>query len=206
MTGIGPIEPANSTETQDSYDVIGVDAQCLTDRLATRWTTLPSRTRTAALAAAAAATATAATLLLAPTGTPDRNQQPPPVPWPANVTTWHYLGLGATPGPQTPSGLFRFAVQVESGPPVTLRVTGAAFPGLHARATPEPAFTVHTGTTRRITVEISVSDCSDLPLNANLPFLDVTLRNARAIQHHSFIFGRAYSDDLSALLRRTCEP
>ncbi|MDH6491111.1 hypothetical protein [Streptomyces sp. SAI-127] len=129
-----------------------------------------------------------------------------PVPWPANVTAWRYLGpagLPETAGAHPTSGRFRFAVDVRSGPPVTLRVTGAAFTGLTAHALPE-AFTVHPGTTRRVTVEISVSDCSGLPLNADLPFLDVTLRNTRAIQHHSFIFGRAYSHDLFELLRGAC--
>lgn len=129
-----------------------------------------------------------------------------PVPWPANVTAWRYLGpagLPETSGAHPTSGRFRFAVDVHSGPPVTLQVTGAAFTGLTAHALPD-AFTVHAGTTRRVTVEISVNDCSGLPLNADLPFLDVTLRNTRAIQHHSFIFGRAYSHDLFELLRSAC--
>lgn len=89
---------------------------------------------------------------------------------------------------------------------MTLRVTGTSSPGLHAHATPAPDFTVHVGRPRRITVEITVSDCSDLPLNADLPFLDVTLRNMRAIQRHSFIFGGTFSRDLSELLHTACDP
>jgi hypothetical protein len=114
------------------------------------------------------------------------------------------VGLAQTTDSPTTSGFFRFAVTVNSGPPVTIRVTGAAFDGLVAQAVPEPTFTVHAGATRRITVQISVSDCSGLPLNADLAFLDVTLRNTRAIQRHSFIFGSAYSKDLSQLLHRAC--
>lgn len=208
MTGIGPVEPVDSPDTGESHDVIGADGPRLTDRWSARWNALPPRARTA-LAATATALLTASLLL--PRALPeDPPPEPPaaPLPWPANVTAWRYLGpagLPRTAGTRPTSGRFRFAVDVDSGPPVTLRVTGAAFTGLTARALPE-AFTVHAGTTRRVTVEIAVSDCTGLPRNADLPFLDVTLRNARAIQHHSFIFGRAYSHDLFALLRGACTP
>ncbi|MDH6610759.1 hypothetical protein M2164_006394 [Streptomyces sp. SAI-208] len=207
MTGIGPVEPVDSPDSGESYDVIGTDGPRLTDRWGAWWCRMPPRARRITLAT------TAITLLAAAVLVPRTlSAHPPPaphdtpVPWPANVTAWRYLGsagLPAPPGSHPTSGRFRFAVDVHGGPPVTLRVTGAAFTGLTARALPE-AFTVHPGTTRRITVEISVSDCSGLPLNADLPFLDVTLRNARAIQHHSFIFGRAYSRDLFRLLRGAC--
>jgi hypothetical protein len=213
MTGTGPVEPVNSSETDDSYDVIGVDAPRLTGRITRRLTNqrtgLPPRARKAALTAGVVATA-ACVLLLAPTGTSHRADPPPrPTPWPANVTAWRYLGPSDTlpaPTTHTKSGRFRFAVTITGGPPVTLTVTGTAFPGLDAHAIPEPDFTVNTGTTRRITVEISVSDCTDLPQNADLPFLDVTLRNTRAIQRHSFIFGGAFSQHLSDLLHSACEP
>ncbi|WKX08272.1 hypothetical protein [Streptomyces sp. NL15-2K] len=217
MTGTGPVEPVNSSETDDSYDIIGVDAPRLADRLtawftgrlANQWTGPPPRARKAALTAGVVATAVCV-LLLAPTGTSDRADPPPrPTPWPANVTAWRYLGPTeplTAPTTDTKSGHFRFAVTITGGPPVTLTVTGTAFPGLDAHATPEPDFTVNAGTTRRITVEISVSDCTDLPLNADLPFLDVTLRNTRAIQRHSFTFGGAFSQDFSELLHGACEP
>ncbi|MEU9169485.1 hypothetical protein AB0D34_17030 [Streptomyces sp. NPDC048420] len=209
MTGIGPVEPVDSPETGDSYDVIGADEPRLTDRWNARWGRMSPRARKATLTTTAIALL-AAGVLLPRALSEDRHPEPQdtPVPWPANVTAWRYLGsadLPEAPGTRPTSGRFRFAVDVHSGPPVTLQVTGAAFTGLTAHALPE-AFTVHAGTTRRVTVEISVSDCSGLPLNADLPFLDVTLRNTRAIQHHSFIFGRAYSHDLFELLRGACPP
>lgn len=207
MTGIGPVEPVDLPDSGESYDVIGTDRPRLTDRWSERWRRMPPRARRVTLAATAI-TLLAAAVLVPRTLSADTHPEPErtPVPWPANVTAWRYLGpagLPEPPGSHPTSGRFRFAVDVHGGPPVTLRVTGAAFPGLNAHALPE-AFTVHPGTTRRITVEISVSDCSGLPLNADLPFLDVTLRNARAIQHHSFIFGQAYSRDLFRLLRGAC--
>ncbi|MEW2562784.1 hypothetical protein [Streptomyces griseorubiginosus] len=208
MTGIGPVEPVESPGAGESQDVIGGDGPRWADRWSAWWGGLPPRAR-GALAATAAALL-AAGVLLPRALTDDSPPEPPatPMPWPANVTAWRYLGpagLPGTDGTRPTSGRFRFAVDVTAGPPVTLQVTGAAFPGLTAHALPH-AFTVHAGTTRRVTVEIAVSDCSGLPRNADLPFLDVTLRNARAIQHHSFIFGRAYSEDLFALLRGACTP
>lgn len=206
MSGTGPVEPVDSPETEDSYDVIGVDGPRLTDRWTAHWAGLPARTRKTTLATGVI-TAIAAAVLVPHALTPDHTDTlENPVPWPANVTAWHYLDSAPPAGSQATSGRFRFAVSVHNGPPVTVRVIGAAFTGLTAHATPEPDFTVRAGTTRRITVEISVSDCSDLPLNAHLPFLDVTLRNTRAIQPHSFIFGDAYARDLSELLHGACNP
>ncbi|WP_262059980.1 hypothetical protein [Streptomyces sp. STR69] len=200
MSGIGPVESVDSPEANGSYEVIGGDPPHLTDR----WHTLSPRARRAALAAGAVAVTSVGAVLLAPAHTIRQSDPQPPTPWPANITEWRYVGLAQTTDSPTTTGFFRFAVTVDSGPAVTLRVTGAAFDGLIAQAVPEPSFTVHTGATRRVTVEISVSDCSGLPLNADLAFLDVTLRNTRAIQRHSFIFGASYSKDLSQLLHRAC--
>ncbi|MFE9601897.1 hypothetical protein [Streptomyces hokutonensis] len=200
MSGIGPVESVDSPEANGSYEVIGGDPPHLTDR----WHTLSPRTRRAVLTAGAVAVLGVGAVLLPPVHTSRQSDPQPPTPWPANVTEWRYVGLAQTTDSPTTTGFFRFAVAVDSGPAVTLRVTGAAFDGLTAEAVPEPSFTVHTGATRRVTVEISVSDCSGLPLNADLAFLDVTLRNTRAIQRHSFIFGASYSKDLSQLLHRAC--
>ncbi|MFJ5306040.1 hypothetical protein [Streptomyces sp. NPDC088350] len=198
MSGIGPVESVDSPEVDGSYEVIGGDAPRLTDR----WHTLSPRARRTALAAGAVAVAATGAVLLPPR---TRADPAPPLPWPANVTEWRYIGLAQTTDSPTTTGFFRFAVTVDSGPPVTVRVIGAAFDGLTAQAVPEPVFTVRVGATHRVTVQISVSDCSGLPLNADLAFLDVTLRNTRAIQHHSFIFGSNYSKDLSQLLHRACD-
>ncbi|MFJ9243290.1 hypothetical protein [Streptomyces sp. NPDC101776] len=197
MSGIGPVESVDSSEANGSYEVIGGDSPRPTDR----WHTLPPRTRRAVLAAGTVAVVAVGVVLLPPRPQAD---PAPPVPWPANITEWRYTGLAQTTDTPTTTGFFRFAVTVDSGPPVAVRVIGAAFDGLIAQAVPDPSFTVRAGTTRRVTVEISVSDCSGLPLNADLAFLDVTLRNTRAIQSHSFIFGSAYSKDLSQLLHRAC--
>ncbi|MEU6572914.1 hypothetical protein [Streptomyces sp. NPDC046805] len=200
MRGIGPLEPVDPAEAQDSHDVIGRDPT----RLGERRHALRPGLRRGAVTAATALVLTGVALLTSRTAA-SRTAPLDHTPYPANVTEWSYLGLAAPPAAHATSGRFRFAVTVDAGPPVTLQVTGAAFAGLAARATPEPRFTVTAKTTRRITVEISAADCSTLSLNEDLPFLDVTLRSKRAIQHHSFIFGRALSRDLSRLLHGACD-
>lgn len=211
MSGVGPVEPANSTDAEHSWDVIGTDASRPGDRLADRWSRLPRGRRRAVVATAVIAAAAAWAVALPQGLAPDPNLPPyepipAPTPWPATVTAWHYLGRAETLNSPGKTGRFRFAVTVERGPAVTLRVAGTSYPGLTARAVPGPAFTVTAGTPRGITVEITVSECSALPPEVDHPFLDVTLRNARAIQRHSFIFGRAYARDLSDLFRAACGP
>jgi hypothetical protein len=122
-----------------------------------------------------------------------------------NVTDFVYAGVAHRATAASPVGTFRFDISVRSGPPVTVYGIEAGFTGLRARTAPNPSVTVHAGTTRRIELEISVSNCSGLPLNPDLPFLDVTLRNTRAKQDHSFIFDGAYSRDLSQLLHAACD-
>ncbi|MGY1501641.1 hypothetical protein ACW4TU_34510 [Streptomyces sp. QTS52] len=202
MTGIGPVEPVNSPDAQETYEVIGADTPPITDR----WRALSPRVRRTLLGTAALAAATAGVIVLLPPEPSAPTSTLTAIPWPANVTTFRYTGLAATFDSAPTSGLFRFAVTVQGGPPVTLRVTGAAVDGLSARISPTEASTVSAGTTRRITVQISVVDCTGLPLDTDLPFLDVTLRNTRAIQQHRFRFGGAYPDDLSQLLDRACHP
>ncbi|MHC3468670.1 hypothetical protein ACYF6T_08145 [Streptomyces sp. 7R007] len=204
MSGVGPVEPGGTGGVGGGGDVIGSDAPRLADRLGRRRRWVPRRVRRALLAALVVGAVAVGVLLLPTAGAPDRAEPPEPLPYPANVTRWGYLGLAEPIGAHDTSGLFRFAVSIDYGPPVTVRATGTDLGGLAVRSTPDPAFTVHAGATRRITVKISVSDCSGLPIDEDLPFLVVTLRNTRAIQQHTFIFGGRYARDLSRLLRTAC--
>ncbi|WMD08106.1 hypothetical protein [Streptomyces sp. FXY-T5] len=110
------------------------------------------------------------------------------------------------PNSPAKAGRFRCAVTVHRDPSATLQVAGTSHPGLTAHAIPGPAVTVPAGTPRAITVEITVSDRPALPGSRPLPFLDVTLRNARAIHRHSLIFGRGNARDLSDLFRAARGP
>ncbi|MGW6544662.1 hypothetical protein ACWGBH_17650 [Streptomyces massasporeus] len=110
MSGIGPVEPANSTDQEHSWDVIGADVPGPGDRLVRR-----------------------------------------------------RLGRAEPLNSPGKAGRFRFAVTVERGPAVTLRVVGTSYPGLTARAVPGPAVTAPAGTPRGTTAKITVSDCPALP-------------------------------------------
>ncbi|MGW2555815.1 hypothetical protein [Streptomyces sp. NPDC001635] len=199
MSGIGPVEPVEPAESERGHDVVGSDAPRLSDR----WNRLSSRTRTAALGAAALGVTAALLFLPAPPSAAPRKPDLPP--WPANVTSFSYAGVARRATPASPVATFRFDISVRSGPPVTVSAIKAGFTGLHARTAPNSSITVRAGTTGRIALEISVSGCSGLPLNPDLPFLDVTLRNKRAIQDHSFIFDGTYARDLSELLHTACD-
>jgi hypothetical protein len=50
-----------------------------------------------------------------------------------------------------------------------------------------------------------VRDCRGVPREVVLAFLDVTLRNTRAIQQQSYIIGGDYPGDLFTALRTSCE-
>lgn len=216
MSGVGPVEPVGPAEPVEPVearpghapgphraapppDVIGSDSPRPSDR----WRRLPPRVRATALTAAVTALAAAALWLLPPTPSGHKPQEPAE-PWPAVTTAFRYTGVADNPG-AGPTRDFHFEVSVHDGPPVTVSHINAAPGGLRTRTTPPTSFTVRAGSAHRITVRITVTDCGALPVNVNLPFLDVTLRNKHAIQHYSFIFGNRYSRDLSGLLHTACD-
>ncbi|MFI6872073.1 hypothetical protein ACIBL6_01390 [Streptomyces sp. NPDC050400] len=203
MTGIGPVEeydpgddsppPADAigTDSPRPADVIGTDSP----RLHERWAALPPRRRRTALLLAAVAAAVTALLLLRPTPA-----DPAPSPPPADATLLDYDGPGME------NGTFRFTVRVSSGSPVTLRRLDAWIPELGASTTPRLPLTVKAGEPRFLVVWLSIYHCPGLPRDLDQPRLELTLRNQRAQQQHSFVFGDPLSRDLLAFLRANCGP
>ncbi|WP_331462022.1 hypothetical protein [Streptomyces sp. KMM 9044] len=106
-------------------------------------------------------------------------------------------------GPETDKRNFTFAIElaVESDPPVTVTRISQPYAGLSATSSPRTPFRTKAGSPRKVAVTLRITECGGLPGNAGLPFLDVTLRNARAIQTHSFILGPRYAQDLSLALQ-----
>ncbi|MGY0066689.1 hypothetical protein ACWZEH_07625 [Streptomyces sp. QTS137] len=108
--------------------------------------------------------------------------------------------------PDTDKRNFTFTIEltVESGPPVTVTRISQPYAGLSATSGPHTPFRAKAGSPRKIAVTLRITECGGLPGNAGLPFLDVTLRNAHAIQTHSFILGPRYAQDLSLALQVAC--
>jgi hypothetical protein len=180
-------------------EVLGSD----TPRLSDRWTDLPRRGRLSVLVT------TVLCLLASLLGyaLANRPQPPPPplAPWPRQVTSLTYLGALSPPDPATRSFTFSFRIAVQDGPPVTVRHLRPSF-GLPAKTDPPLPFQVRARNDRTISVQIVLRTCSGLPLNASTPYIDLTVRNTRAIQNHSYIFEGAYARDLSQFLHRLCDP
>lgn len=201
MSGIGPVEGPDG-------DTPSVNSPLLPGRWTHRWearrAALSVRGRRAVKAATAALTAVAVVSLGHALRTPE--PVPDPGPWPAQVTYIAYESGRLQPRPALGSGVFGFMVSVRDGSPVTILRVTPSFEGLGAEIGPSMPLTVKQGTTRHITIKMIVRKCSGLPLDVDLPVLDVTLRNTRAIQNQSFIFGGGYPRDLSAFLHRICRP
>ncbi|PZG83975.1 hypothetical protein C1I97_34360, partial [Streptomyces sp. NTH33] len=122
------------------------------------------------------------------------------------VTDISYLDAVATPPRDAGPRNFSFAVLVgvQSGPPVTVTRVDQPYAGLSVTSEPRPPFRTKAGTAQNVVITMHIRECGKVPESAGLPFLDVTLRNARAIQTHSFILGPRYAQALSQALQVAC--
>ncbi|MEV0096111.1 hypothetical protein [Streptomyces sp. NPDC050738] len=216
MSGIGPVEPSDSTSPHHpsatrtpapTPDTMGTDRPRLTDR----WSSVTGRRRALLKLAGALVAAGVILTLLRTSPAPDPHGEPPPVadtgpPWPAALTSIQYEGVAAPAQHSARTAFFTFLVTVSGryDSAVTVSRIDQAFPGLDTRSDPVGPFTVKPGTTRRVTLQATVHDCATLPGPVDLPYLDTTLRNARAVQEHSFLFTGPYARDLSGFLAGIC--
>ncbi|WP_225831369.1 Tat pathway signal sequence domain protein [Streptomyces sp. NK08204] len=208
MSGIGPLEPGEGTHEREAGWAQGrASAAGAAARTAGRTPgvlrALYARHRRATVAVAAGA------VLLAGGGTlyATRPQQPPPPepPYPAQVVEVTYLHGAATPAGAPPRSFsFTLLLTVESGPPVTVTRVTQPYAGLSLTTDPRTPFETQVDSARKITITMHVTECGKVPKDAGLPFLEVTLRNARAIQIHSFIPGSRYAQHLSRALKVSC--
>lgn len=200
MSGVGPVEPGEGTHAWDTLDVLDATTP---PRPRGRVGELYARHRRAALA-----TATATILLACGTylyATRPQPPAPPDPPYPSQVTDLHYLSGEATPKGAGPHS-FSFGVELSvlAGPPVTVTRVSQPYAGMSVTSTPKAPFRTSAGTSRKVVITMRVSQCRKVPWNAGLPFLDVTLRNTRAIEVHSFILGQRYAQHLSEALQVAC--
>ncbi|MFF5493063.1 Tat pathway signal sequence domain protein [Streptomyces aquilus] len=200
MSGVGPVEPGEGTHALESRD--GPDAAA-PPRPRGRVGEWYARHRRATLA-----TATATALLVGGAclyATRPQPPAPPDPPYPSQVTDVHYLSGEATPAGAGPHS-FSFGVELSvlAGPPVTVTRVSQPFAGMSVTSMPKVPFRTSAGTSRKVVITMHVSQCRKVPWNAGLPFLDVTLRNTRAIEVHSFILGQRYAQHLSEALQVAC--
>ncbi|WP_405819345.1 Tat pathway signal sequence domain protein [Streptomyces sp. NBC_00838] len=194
MSGIGPVEAGEDTYPHPEAPLTG--AAPVRVRL-----TVPARhRRKAALAAAATLTAGVCVYVL---NAPEPPPAPPP-PWPSQVVGFHYAGASAGTGRP---GAFTFTVTLttEPGRRVTIDAITQPSAALAVSTRPSAPFTVEPGGSREVLVTVYVLDCGEVPRNAGLPFLDVTLRNERAVQKQSRILGGGYPEDLGAAIEKACD-
>ncbi|MFF5186295.1 Tat pathway signal sequence domain protein [Streptomyces sp. NPDC000345] len=217
MSGIGPVEPGEGTHAWDATAGAGTHAGSTPTgapapsphpsphpRLA-RLTLLYAAHRRAVLATVTAVGLLAGGGLLYATRPHGREQATPRPPFPAQVVDVSYLGGHTVPPGAPPHTLaFEVLLNVESGPPVTVTRVSQPYAGVSLTSDPRAPFRTGAGSARKIVIALHVTECGKVPENAGLPFIDVTLRNARAIQVRSFILGPRYARDLSQALQVAC--
>jgi hypothetical protein len=200
MSGIGPVEPGEGTRAWTHPDTPAAPAPPRSRPLR-----LYDTHRRALLATLTAAALLAAGGSLHATRPRERTPAPPAPPFPSQVVDVTYLGATAVPpGSRPRTFAFEVLLGVESGPSVTVTALTQPYTGLSLTTTPRPPFRTRAGSARKIVITMQVTQCGKVPRNAGLPFLDVTLRNARAIEDHSFILGSRYAQDLSEALQVAC--
>ncbi|MFF8658777.1 Tat pathway signal sequence domain protein [Streptomyces huasconensis] len=201
MNAIGPVEPGEDTYGREPTHGRNEAAA----REAARRDPRRLRHRRATLATAAAVLLGAAGLSLHLT----RPQPPPPPPaprppWPSQSVAVTYAGEMSRPRAGQRDFTFAVTFTQEAGPPVSVRLIAQPSAALSVRASPATPFTLKSGTPRKLIITMHIRECGEVPRNAGLPFLEVTLRNARANERQSYILGPEYANDLSGALTVAC--
>lgn len=202
MSGIGPVEPGPGARAHAPGPAGAVAAADTLSAGVTGtggwWRVLRPRRRLALLAPAAAVLGVYLALSRpAPV-------EPPPVPWPAQATDMTYAGTAAPADRVRRTVAFRLRAYVRAGPAVTVESVRQNYAGLTTAVVPHLPVVLKAGEIRVLVITLFVRKCDGLPLDAAMPFLDVTLRNDRAAQEQSYILGQSYARDLSSGLRDVC--
>ncbi|MDX3581559.1 Tat pathway signal sequence domain protein [Streptomyces europaeiscabiei] len=200
MSGVGPVEPGEGTR---AWDVPEADLAPPPEPPHGRFTRVYARHRRALLAAAVAVVVLAGGGYLY--ATRPKPEPEPEAPYPSQALVVSYLGpVTRSAGASRASFGFEVGLSVRSGPPVTVEQMTQPYAGLSLRTDPRTPVRIGTDRPRKIVITMRVTECGKVPKNAGLPFLDVTLRNTRAIEAHSFILGERYAQDLSDALQVAC--
>jgi hypothetical protein len=173
-------------------------------RAAARWRAVPRRRRRWLLLSAAG------TLLAVLAGTltwnATRPRPQPPAPWPGQVVAASYLGTYGSLAPEGPRFALLLQLTDRDTRPVTVKDVTQPYPGMTFSLIPGLPVTLRPGVAQVLRIHPKVDDCSRVPTEDVLPFIDVTFRNTRAIQTVSEIPGDRYAHDLHRALTTLCPP
>ncbi|GAA3019188.1 hypothetical protein GCM10020229_33050 [Kitasatospora albolonga] len=188
--GLGPLEAGDGTVRTEGGP---------TGRLARAQRELGLRRRYALLALAVAVVALL--VFRALERDPPARAAPPPVPYPAQVTRLTVTAEGRAEGRHL---LVSAELRVEGDAPVDLLAVGQPYPGISLAVRGGLPLTAAAGRPLLLRLEYDLTDCSTVPIGVGLPYIDVTLRNTRAIQTVSQIPGAVYSESLAHWLGSAC--
>ena len=176
-------------------------------RLGERWGALSRRVRRLVLAAALCAllAAGAGYALAACTAGPGppRARAPHRVPYPVQSTSVTFVRVLDVDADRR---TFRVELRARTDDPVLIQRVTQDYSALDMTLTPSQAVKVAPGSPSRLWLHARVLSCRGLPTAARLPFLQVTLRNARTTQDLSFIPGDHYARSLTRAFRTVCGP
>jgi hypothetical protein len=135
-----------------------------------------------------------------------RHQTPSPTPtaWPAEHAAVRYEGLLPVDDPSGRTADFLISVRNQDASFLTVSQISFAYHGLTLRTDPRLPVSVSPGQTVHIQLITTASDCSHIPVDDELPFIDVTFRNMRAIGQESEILGDRYTSDLHREMTAAC--
>ena len=176
-----------------------------------RWAALPVRLRRVLAAAACLVLLGAGGYALASRTSPDPPQprpasptptaQPPPYPAQAARITFTRLRVD-----DRERRAFTVELRAAATSRLTVLLVGQNYEAVDLRLTSRSPVVVTPGRPRTLILEARVTNCDRVPLRARSPFLDVTLRNARARQKLSVIPGERYTRSLTHAFRTLCGP
>jgi hypothetical protein len=133
-----------------------------------------------------------------------QHQPPAATDWPALHAAVAYEGTLPAGDPAGRTADFLIAVRNQDDASMTVVQILFAYRGLTLRTDPRLPVAVQPGQTVHIQLITTATDCSQIPGDDELPFIDVTFRNIRAIGQESEILGDRYTADLHRAMTTAC--
>ena len=131
-----------------------------------------------------------------------------PAPYPGLITDIDFVTIERPQGSvgSAASRHFTFYLSMtDTGTaPVTVTHIDQPYSGMTVSLLPRAPIRLAPHTALVVGVSATVRDCTGVPTEDDLPFVDVTLSNMRAIQTESEILGAVYTNDLHRAILHAC--